>query len=539
MSNKRKVWFITRPERDPKFHEEALHSLQKATDNFTKKWSGERTLHKRYEEVLANDGLKRQNISNDGSGGRTWAAMLRTFSYIYIDDTGTLKPTKSGLALLAGVKVRENVTKQILTLQIPNAYFLDSGFRPQFELDFQIRPARFLIRLVNQNELDYYVTKEEIVFFVLTAHQDKELLSVTQNIKRFRLADAGAKEEMKNQIAADFEHRERSDKAARDFASTHADVAHTYMMLCDYTELADYIRGDALRVPLEKQESTAQKLIELDTRYSFSKRYLISAERFAQHAGLDIDSYKASSLGSIIPASNTTKSLQLVHKLLAKYPSVQTMSEEEVTTILKEKLIEREARKYASLIADPQYSALNEDFVEYYLNEKDNLIFEDKTAEVLKAIGFKVELRPKPVAKNVRTQIELLIHLDEANICILDAKNYRTKFTLSAGLASHMWAEYLPNYQGYDGKNISTYGYITASDWAGERNLEKISEKSKITISGSTIQGAMISANALLGFLDHCLENNIELEERKRLFISCFTNKGYRTVTEMLRSNNK
>nr|WP_306584366.1 hypothetical protein [Exiguobacterium sp. SL14] len=138
--------------------------------------------------------------------------MLRTFSYIYIDDTGTLKPTKSGLALLAGVKVRENVTKQILTLQIPNAYFLDSGFRPQFESDFQIRPARFLIRLVNQNELDYYVTKEEIVFFVLTAHQDKELLSVTQNIKRFRLADAGAKEEMKNQIVADFEHRERSDK---------------------------------------------------------------------------------------------------------------------------------------------------------------------------------------------------------------------------------------------------------------------------------------------------------------------------------------
>lgn len=539
MSNERKVWFITRPERDPKFHEDALRSLQTATNNFTEKWSGERALHKRYEEVLANDGLKRQNISNDGSGGRTWAAMLRTFSYVYIDDTGTLKPTKAGLALLAGVKVRENVTKQILTLQIPNAYFLDSGFRPKFEEDFQIRPARFLIRLVNQKELDYYVTKEEIVFFALTAHQDKELLSVTQKIKEFRSADASAKEEMKKQIAADFEHRERSDKAARDFAAAHGDVAHTYMMLCDYTELADYVRGDALRVPAEKQGSTARKLLELDARYPFSKRYLISAERFAEHAGLDADSYKASSFGSIIPASNAAKSLRMVHQLLADYPLIQTMTEEEITKILKQKLIEREARKYAALLADPQYSTLNEDFVEGYLNEKDNLIFEDKTAEVLKAIGFEVELRPKPTAENVRTQIELLIHLDEENICVLDAKNYRTKFTLSAGLASHMWAEYLPNYQGYAGKNIAAYGYITASEWAGERNLEKISEKAKITLPGSAIQGAMISANALLGFLDYCLENEIEIEERKRLFMSCFTNKGYRTAAEMLRSDNQ
>lgn len=538
MSLKRKVWFITRPERDPKFHEAALRSLQTATNNFTEKWSGERTLHKRYEEVLANDELKRQNISNDGSGGRTWVAMLRTFSYVYIDDTGILKPTKAGLALLAGVKVRENVMKQILTLQIPNAYFLDSGFRPKFEEDFQIRPARFLIRLVNQKELDYYVTKEEIVFFALTAHQDKELFSVTQKIKEFRLADTSAKEEVKKQIAADFEHRERSDKAARDFAAAHGDVAHTYMMLCDYTELVDYLRGDALRVPADKQACTTQKLLELDTRYPFSKRYLISAERFAEHAGLDADSYKASSYGSIIPASNSAKSLRMVHQLLAKYPLIQTISEEEVTKILKQKLTEREAQQYAVLLADPQYSALNEDFVESYLNEENDRTFEDKTAEVLKAIGFAVELRPKSVGEGIITQIEILIHVDRDNICIIDAKMFRPKFPLAAHLASHMGSEYLPNYQGYKGKNVCSFAYVTISGWSGERNLKKITEKANVTIPSSNIQGALITASALLGFLDHCLENEIDIEERKRLFMSCFTNKGYRTVAEMLRTEN-
>ncbi|WP_107937315.1 restriction endonuclease [Ureibacillus chungkukjangi] len=536
MSNERKVWFITRPERDPKFHENALRSLQTATNNFSEKWSGERAMHKRYEEVLANDGLKRENISNDGSGGRTWAAMLRTFSYVYIDHTGKLKPTKVGLALLSGKNVRENIAKQILTLQIPNAYFLDKGFRPKFKPDFQIRPARFLIRLVNQKELDFYITKEEIVFFALTARQDIDLLSVTKMIKQFRELDMLAKEEIKKQIATEFEHRERSDKAARDFAAAHGDVAHTFMLLCDYTELVDYIRGDALRVPAEKQNNTAQKLSELDARYPFSKRYLISPERFAEHAGLDVGSYKASSYGSITPATNSAKSLRMVQQLLADYPLIQTKSEEEISNILMRKLTERESLKFATLLANPKYSALNEDFVESYLNEENDRVFEDKTAEVLKAIGFEVELRPKSVQEKVQTQIEILIHIDEDNICILDAKMYRPKFPLSAHLASHMGSEYLPNYQGYQGKNISSFGYITVSDWSGERNLLKITEKARVTIPGSNIHGALITANALLGFLDYCLDNEIPVEERKRLFMSCFNNKGYRTVIEILRS---
>ena len=156
----RKVWFITRPERDPTFHDDALRALQIATDNFSIIWYGNRDAHKRYEAVLVSEGLKRENISNDGSGGRTWAAMLRTFGYVYLNNDGYLVLTKVGQKILNKEKVRENISKQILTLQIPNAYFLDSGFRPKYEEGFQIRPARFLIRLVNQSILNYYVTKE-------------------------------------------------------------------------------------------------------------------------------------------------------------------------------------------------------------------------------------------------------------------------------------------------------------------------------------------------------------------------------------------
>ena len=530
----RKVWFITRPERDPKFHIDALQALQKATDNFKMVWSRNRDIHKRYEEVLASEELKRDNISLDGSGGRTWAAMLRTFGYVYTTPSGTLSLTKVGTALLEGKKIRENISKQILTLQIPNSYFLESGFRPKFEKDFQIRPARFLIRLVNQRDLDYFVTKEEITFFALTAKKDDDLRAVTDNILKYRTATKEEKEEIKKLVANSSDHRERSDRGARDFAAAHGDVAHTFMMLCDYTGLADYIRGDALRVPSEKHQLTTEKLVDLDVRYPFNKRYMISLQRFSENAGLDVDSYKSSGFGAIGPATNRNKSIKKVRRLLSSYPSLQSLAVEEITKILEEEFSHSEAKQYAASLNDYEYTTLNEDFVESYLYEENDLVFEDKTAGILKAIGFEVELRPKPVIKDIRTEIEILLHVDQNTICIIDAKNYKKKFVLSANLASHMGSEYIPNYNGYAGKQVSYFGYVTASDWGGERNLKKISEKALATNPDLFAQGAIFSAKALLGFLDYCLDNGFDENERKQKFISNFTNKGFNNVSEMV-----
>lgn len=530
----RKVWFITRPERDPKFHVDALRALQIATNGFSIIWYGNRNLHKQYEAVLVSEELKRENISNDGSGGRTWAAMLRTFGYVYLNSDGYLVLTKVGEKLLNSEKVRENISKQILTLQIPNAYFLDSGFRPKFEEDFQIRPARFLVRLVNQSILDYYVTKEEITFFALTAKRDDELFDVTQKILNYRKATDNEKEEMKKSIAIHFDHRKRADSEARDFATAHGDVAHTFMMLCDYTGLVDYVRGDALRLPTEKHNSTSNTLSYIENRYPFNKRYLISLERFAENAGLDVDSYKASAFGSLPPATNRGKSVRKVHRLLSSYPLIQGLTVEQITEILEQELSTNEAKKFAFELHKQTYESLNEDFVESYLYEENDRIFEDKTGEILRSIGFKVEMRPKPLGKDVRTEIEILIHVDNETICIIDAKNYREKFTLSANLASHMSSEYLPNYHGYANKSVKYFGYVTANKFGGERHLEKICEKVKLINSEINVSGAIFSAKALLGFLDYCLENNLRKEERRNMFLSLFINKGYNSVAELL-----
>lgn len=530
----RKIWFITRPERDPKFHRDALLALWEATNGLTVRWSRNRKAHLNYERALNARGIKRENISNDGSGGRTWAAMLKTFAYVYTDEKGYLKLTKVGKKILNGEKVRENVTKQILTLQIPNAYFLESGFRPKFEPSFRIRPARFLIKMTNQTRLNHYVTKEEITFFVLTAKNDNEIASVTDKVLTFRNASPMEKAQIKQEIAENFDHRERSDKGARDFEIAHGDVAHTFMLICEYTGLVEYIRGEALRIEPSDSKRIAEIIEQYDYRYPFNSRYLISLQRMAENNGLDIESYKASSFGDIKPASNKSKTANKIRKLLSDYPDLDELTHDDLKGILLNEFPPKEAEKHAYDLKQITYQALNNEFVEGYLNELDNLVFENKTGEVFKAIGFEVVMRPKPLS-SVETEIEILLKYDRNLMGIIDAKNYRNKFALSAHLASHMASEYLPNYDGYDGRNVSFFGYVTASDWGGEKNLKKISTIAKRAIPDRDIKGIMLSANVLLGFLDYCIDNELPRQKRVELFLKAINNCGYSTVGELLR----
>ncbi|MBO8161840.1 MAG: restriction endonuclease [Thermosipho sp. (in: Bacteria)] len=525
--NYRKVWFITRPERDPKFHKEALEALAEATDNFNIIWRGNREAHRKYEEILAQKGIKRDSVSSDGSGGRTWAAMLRTFCYCYLNDEQKLVLTKVGQKLIAGIKVFENIKKQILTLQIPNAYFLESGFKPKFDPEFEIRPVRFLIKLCCLEKLDFYLTKEEITFFAMTAKKDSQLYETAEKIIQFRQSSDDKREEIKKEIAEKLDHRQRTDRAARDFEAAHSDVAHTFMLIAEYTGLVEYIRGQALRVNSGELEKVKKELEYYDNRYPFNTRYLISLQRMAENNGLDIDSYKASSFGAVKPMSNREKSLNKAERLLKEHPEPSELSSDEIISILSREFPKREAEKIAGkILTELEYSSLSEEFIESYLNVKNSQEFEVKTAEILEAFGFEVEMRPSH-GGNEKTEIEILVKYGKDKCGIIDAKNYKDKFQLSASLASHMALEYIRLYSNYEGRNIEFFGYIAANDISGARNLKKISELAQEHVINRNISGFMINAKTLLSLLDYCIENRIPKKDRMKLFLSLIDNSIY------------
>lgn len=534
----RTIWFVTRPLRDPNYFPQALEALKEATNNFKEVWESNRPVQKAYEQSLIDKKLKRNNISADGSGGRTWGAMLRTYSLVYMDGGKRLVPTKAGLALLKGKKKFENLRKQLLTLQIPNSYFLSSGFRPKFEEDFRIRPIRFLIKVVNSLELNFYVTKEEIIYFVLKARHDSQLQETVREIVRFRNANEQVKMKMKNEVIA-IDYRSRSDKSAREFEATNGDVAHTFMLQAAYTELVDYPKGKSL-LRVKSDLSTSEEINILmdsfDKRYPFNTRYKISEARFSESAGLDIDSYKSRPITKALVASNQSKEDKLIEEIISKYPTLLGASYSDILEVVSEHFSPKKAIDVTKIIMDKTKELTNIDdvFIDSYLNQQDNLKFEEQTVEVLKALGFvDTKYQPKPVKKNTKTGIEILIPIDDENVALIDAKNYGKKFTLTANLANHMASEYIPEYDGYDGKHVRYFGYITASKIGGVANLEKIIKKAD-EYSNLKVNGSLISASALLGLLDYCMENDIEIEQKKSYFIELLNdNKAYETYGEV------
>lgn len=533
---KRKVWFITRPQRDPQFHSEALRALDVVTEHFTLEWRMNRDLQKAYEVQLNKDGLKRNNISKDGSGGRTWVAMLRTFSYVYLDDKKRLNLTKVGKEILAGEHVRANITKQILTLQIPNAYFLSSDFRPPFEDDFRIFPARFLLKLVNQSILKYYITKYEITFFAMTAKRNEDLATVTQKILLYRRSNGDEYKGVVKDIEEQYEHRSRSDSSARNFETAHGDVAHTFMLLCDYTNLVTYIRGvdSRLEVPSGKTDHLRDVLAEYDKKYLFrdAGRYS-TLDLLAQANGLAFNSFKLTPYGEIKPASNQMKKKNKAIQILANHPNSAELSYSQRVELLCLEFSEEEAKKLVVSLDNSELAYSEDEFAKRYLSETNNLQFEDDTGKILEALGFDVVMRPNPV-KPVLTQIEILAKYGDEFSCIFDAKNYHEKFALSSSLTSHMVSEYIPNYDGYDGRKITHFGYIVSNKLSGVKNLAIITSKAKLSIPDRDITGIMISAKALLGYLDYCKLNEISMEERCRIFVNAIQNKGYSTYHELL-----
>ncbi|MBL0387268.1 restriction endonuclease [Tumebacillus sp. ITR2] len=535
MSEDRKLWFLPRPERDPKFHRKGLIALQTATNNFEERWRANRPIQKKYEEELVNLEVKREHVSESGSGGRTWAALLRTFSYCYLNDKGYLVPTKVGEAIIRRDNVRENIKKQILTLQIPNAYFLESGFKPKFEEGFQIRPARFLIHLTNQKLLDYYLTKEEITLFALKAKKDDEVPDVVQSILAFRTASPQEKQLIRQDIAATYDHRERSDNGARGFIAAHSDVAHTFMLIAEYTGLVEYLRGQStIRIEPANSQDVSTELSWFDARYPFNTRYKISLERMAENNGLDITSYKANRLGSVPPATNEAKTLREVMEVLKDYPVIADLSTDQLEKILLEEFSPREAKKYAAQFSNPEYARLEPDFVSDYMEQSNHLKFEDQTGHILESIGFEIVMRPKPVTSDL-TKIEILALYGDQFCGIIDAKNYHSnKFLLSSTFRSLMASDYIPNYEGSLGRKIGFFGYVTADKFSGDKQLPKITEVAKRAIPDRTIPGFIISAGVLLGFLDYCLENDIPKDVRVQMFLRAVKNQGYSNLSTFL-----
>lgn len=526
----RNFWFVTRPLRDPQYHADGLRALQQATNNFTKPWKGNRELHRKYEQFLADAGMKQNHISRDGSGGRTWAAMLKTYNYVYEDENGYLRPTKVAKAILNGQKVPENIKKQVLTLQIPNGYFVSKAFRPKYADGYRIQPVIFLIRLANDERLNKHISKDEIVLFAMTAKRNDQLDEQVEKIIAYRNASNADKQQMAAKIFHTSGDITRID-SRKDF-SKYGDVATTFTILCRFTGYAqqDHSNGGLKGIDNPKLWKEFELYCQ---RYPFNRRIDTDPMFYTLSAGLDVDTYKTQYGVNAKPASRTKKRNIKVKQLLADYPQPEDLTLQELTSILSKEFISSEAQKIAEDIKAKKFNAASDSFIDSYLHEEDNLEFERKTARIMRGLGFNVEMHPDPSTSFNNSNENIDVMADNGEVLVLvDAKNYSKNFNLSAALRNVMANSYLAGYKGFNGLNPKYYCYVTANTSSNEANLQKINELAKNN-SDLDVHGMMISASALYWLLNYCSENNIPEEERPKMFLKLFTDKAYESFVQV------
>lgn len=181
-------WWVTRPKRK-------LNSIPEVLSTFAdlaldQEWQGQRGAHLSLEEALEQAGLKRTGERRDqtGGGARTYKAWVASLGLIFTQEsTGKTKLTLAGESIMSGDSPVEVLKNQVLKYQFPSSFSM--GRNIQVAPRFKIRPFRFLLRLLSESRLGFYLTEEEIAKIVVTeAENEKEACyaRIVDHIIQFR-----------------------------------------------------------------------------------------------------------------------------------------------------------------------------------------------------------------------------------------------------------------------------------------------------------------------------------------------------------------
>lgn len=244
-------WWVTRPKRKLDSIPEVLAAF--ADISLNQEWTGQRNTQIAYEEALEKAGLKRVGMRRDqsGSGGRTYGAWLVSLGLIFHEaETGNIKLTLAGEAIMNGDSPVSVLKNQVLKYQFPSSFSLGRGV--QVHLRFKIRPFRFLLRLLSDDRLERYLTQDEIAKIVaVEAENETEAVyeSVVNRVVEFRYRGDACLSPVFFEL-----YRPGRGSVNPDHPFSHLqDMANTMINWLEYTQLAKRNDEKQLMILEEKQ----------------------------------------------------------------------------------------------------------------------------------------------------------------------------------------------------------------------------------------------------------------------------------------------
>lgn len=488
-------WWVTRPKRK-------LNSVPEVLFTFTKisleeEWYGQRETHLSLEEALEETGLKRLGDRRDqtGGGGRTYAAWLKSLGLIFNQEsTNKIQLTLAGEALLAGEPPVEIIKNQILKYQFPSSYTLSKGV--DVSSRFKIRPFRFLLRILTEKRLYYYLTEEEIAKIVIIEAEnetEKCYNYIVNRIIEYRNYGDACLEE-------DFAVKYKSSKGKVNYKEPFnhlLDIANTIANWLEYTQLAKRNEDRKIILLDEKLEEVSSILNNIPPFIDRPEEH----EYFQRKFGLDLKHNKDTR--NLSEAKSVTS--MMIAELMVKKTFITKSLKRPIGKITKQLIYETAEHtglNYSiveeTLMKHYPYGAIGSFMTEYFelafRGRDDAVEFEKSTAELFReSFGFET----KHVGSIGLTPDVWLYSNNDNYQAIIDNKAYRN-YSINNDHHNRMVYNYIKDIENYSDSNtdLAFFSYIAGGFSKNiDQQILKISKETKV-------HGSAVSVFKLIKMLE-------------------------------------
>lgn len=499
-------WWVTRPKRRLTSVPEVLAEIVDVSLN--EEWQGQRDTHLSFEEALEQAGLKRQGERRDqtGGGGRTYQAWVSSLGLTFKQKaTGQLKLTLAGEAIMAGDSPVAVIKNQILKYQFPSAFSL--GRSVNVSARFKIRPFRFLLRLLNDSQINY-LTEEEIAKVVITEAENETDVCYDYIVKKI------------------LEFRDHGDTCLRsDFITVYSsgrgtinlikpyqhltDIANTLVNWLEYSQLV--IREDKKMQIIEDKRSEVQSILSSVPHFIERPE---EHEYFQRKYGIDPKHTKDTR--NLITSQTITAKIIAEHKIKQAFIAESLKAPiSKITSALVDKIAEKtgltEKMVEESLQKSYPHGAVGAFMTEYFemafRGRDDATEFELATVELFKnVLGFEAEhVGPIGLTPDV-----FILSNESRYVGIIDNKAY-SKYTISNDHHNRMVHNYIKSYS-KEKYPLAFFSYIAG----GFGN--NINTQIKNIVDETSVHGSAMSVTNMIQLIENYESKGYNHEKIKNIF---------------------
>ena len=252
-------------------------------------WGRNISQQRNFEAELERFGLKRVGSRRDGraGGARTYEAWLDILGLIYKDTpTGLIRTTLAGEALLNGEPPVPIITNQLMKLQYPSPYSVRGNVN--INRRFQIRPFRFVLRLLSDERIGHLTTQEMACVVITRGENESDncFEDVVQGILDFRSHGVAS-------LPTDFADLYPSRTGVTSLEQTLDrldDIANTVVNFLDYTQLISRVgtgTSNSNMTVADSARATVNTILNDGSRLrTFNPNQEFGKENFQRNFGL-------------------------------------------------------------------------------------------------------------------------------------------------------------------------------------------------------------------------------------------------------------